>query len=241
MRRIVSVDYIAGLARNLSADPRAHDQITESIRTREKIESFSALPTGWYYGSGKAPDRAAIDNAHNWHATLIRRGFPLTDAFPGQSGEIMISGYSGGDVAELILEADNTYSLYLEKDGQETLSLPRRDAQEIMRSLCVIEAIEAGDKWNMSGFSITSISTKGGTDSSASLSRIQGEVYHSYSSNVYKAEQNQSAATSGGTTKMPPESLQYSGFLTNSSYPLVQTFNSGLPLPEMSATTKCTA
>jgi hypothetical protein len=68
-------------------------EVETAERTRKKIEGFARLPEGWHYGSGSPATARVIDLALRTEAMLRNAGYPKTDAFPGVSGEIVVTGY----------------------------------------------------------------------------------------------------------------------------------------------------
>lgn len=59
------------------------DPIVTFTSTKQKIDSFAALPIGWHYGEGRTPLRSTIDNAHDWHLRLMRSGL-ISPSAPGK-------------------------------------------------------------------------------------------------------------------------------------------------------------
>jgi hypothetical protein len=119
------------------------------VATEQKIASFEALPSGWHYGEGFAPSSNIIANARDWHRKLMEAGFTTTDAFPGVGGEIMIAGYHGNHVVEIVLEIDNSISLYHELDDETVRSLPNRNSRHVSEELKKI----SGELWSTFDFS----------------------------------------------------------------------------------------
>ncbi len=87
----------------------------------EKIRSFERLPDGWHLGGGVRPPSDRIESAV-LYAIGLTRMFSKLDAFPGANGEILLKAYaSGKERVELTFEADDTFTLAHEIDGEDQL------------------------------------------------------------------------------------------------------------------------
>jgi hypothetical protein len=193
--------------------------------TKEKIESFLALPVGWHYGAGRAPSRDAIKNAQEWLTRLSQWGLWNVDAFPGADGEIMLSAYRDDESFELVLEPDNTVSFYHEKDDRTITSLPHKGPIDVENA--IIEA--AGAQWSTFDFFTRGISTQGRTDLSGWRSRTLEAAALSFSTNVYYGLAYQSASTYENIIQASPGIQQYSGSLRKIDSRLEAPWNSIRP------------
>jgi hypothetical protein len=66
-------------------------------KTIEKISSFSKLMEGWHYESGGPISQPVISQAIFVYWNLKIDGVAKTDAFAGESGEILVTAYRGTD------------------------------------------------------------------------------------------------------------------------------------------------
>lgn len=64
--------------------------------TPDKIRSYAHLPKGWHYGSGDRLSSRIIELALSAEKMLRASGFPETDCFLGDGGEIQVCGYLPG-------------------------------------------------------------------------------------------------------------------------------------------------
>lgn len=67
-----------------------------SKKTLSKIQGFSKLQDGWYYGEGVSFSSSAIQNAVELLETINQSNSYKTDAFPGPTGDIMVCVYASG-------------------------------------------------------------------------------------------------------------------------------------------------
>ena len=96
------------------------DLATHQVATNDKLESFAELPLGWHYGEGIPPGDALISCVTEINNQVYRLGFSRTDAFPGISGNIMLTIYQGKHMIDLTVEPDCKTATYLyENDGEE--------------------------------------------------------------------------------------------------------------------------
>jgi hypothetical protein len=88
-------------------------------QTEDKILGFKSLPSGWYFGEGVPPSEDTVRKAIELNRDMSRNGFNKTDAFPGSSGEICVTGYYGSIYLEFTLEFDGLITYALEQDDAE--------------------------------------------------------------------------------------------------------------------------
>ena len=86
--------------------------------TQRKIIDFGALPEGWHYKNGKPPNSDTIATALLFEH-VINIKYDKTNAFPGENGEIMVTGYNGDKYIEISIEVDNTYNLCKKENSNE--------------------------------------------------------------------------------------------------------------------------
>jgi hypothetical protein len=185
--------------------------------TEEKIRSFSTLPVGWHYGSGRAPSPEMIATAIQWHRHLTGLGFTVIDAFPGINGEIMVTAYEGAHYVELLLDTISTVSLIHERDGKEVRSLDQVTPDQARRALGEF----TGEIWNTSGYFIQSISTVNTASLRASRSRSMTTERPSSSWPVLLESGSASANTYENIIPTSGAIRLYSGSLTKPSSPRI--------------------
>lgn len=201
------VVFLEGLLQTLEAPVI----VNNAAVTKEKISSFKNLPSGWHYGEGIAPTHAMIDVAHDWHNRITGLGFAVTNAFPGVTGEIMISGRNGERDVEIILEADGTISFEYDKNDEAVVSIERGDAAEVDAAL----NRAAGELWNTSGLFINDILSPTKIVSPAWHSEITAVAHRLFYMNAFKWQVDPFADTSEPTTPTLSESPQSFGFWTD--------------------------
>lgn len=89
-----------------------------SAATIKKIEGFRELKEGWNFGEGEPFNDNIIDQAKFINKEIIEYGFLETDAFPGSSGEIMVTLYYDDKYLEFTVEPDCTITFAKEKDKE---------------------------------------------------------------------------------------------------------------------------
>jgi hypothetical protein len=137
-----------------------------------------------------------------------------TDAFPGASGEIMLSAYQGENVIELVFELDNSISLYHEKGDHTVLSLPHETSEIVEITIRRI----VGEIWNMSGSYTTGISTRKRIDSIDWRSGISKEAGLSFKLIALETPSVSYVNTSINSMSALPENQLYSGFSLKTNY-----------------------
>ena len=95
---------------------------TASDETIKKILSFLALSDGWCYGNGTAPAPIVALNAITIHSLLKQFDMLATDAFPGEDGSVLVTGYAGNYTVEVYCEPDGTFKFVLEKGDDEIIA-----------------------------------------------------------------------------------------------------------------------
>jgi hypothetical protein len=93
--------------------------------TERKIASFESLPEGWRYGSGLPIPQHRVAAGIRACRFLYQVGITRTDAFAGEGGEVMVTGYHKNDCIEIIIEADNRYTIAHERDDEELVYRPK--------------------------------------------------------------------------------------------------------------------
>jgi hypothetical protein len=117
--------------------------------TETKILSFKQLEDGWHYGEGEAFNGAIIEQAVKLHRIAIQQAFFITDAFPGLSGQIVVTIYINHHYLEFEIAADRTVALLQEVDGQEVAYQVGLSFEEAIESLRRLRK----DIWKQSGSS----------------------------------------------------------------------------------------
>jgi hypothetical protein len=117
---------------------KAGGSISSNAQTIGKIQSFGRLPHGWHYGKGAPASQAMIRAALTALSTFMALGFPLTDAFPGIGGEIMVTAYKGRHCIELTIEPNNTFTIAHEFAGEDRFYESERSNEQIQIDLAEI-------------------------------------------------------------------------------------------------------
>ena len=86
--------------------------------TVEKIQSFAQLQSGWSFGEGIGFLQSVLNKAVQLAKTAHTLGFYETDAFPGLSGEIMLTVYQGCKYWEFTLQPAETITFFYEKNDK---------------------------------------------------------------------------------------------------------------------------
>ncbi len=140
----------------------------EQPKTVKKIERFRDLPRGWHYGRGVAADGTTIARAKDIFNQYAQMGFSVTDAFPGQDGEIMVTAYRNNYYVECIVQVDGTYSVVGEKDKDVIVEAERGTEGQTIAAIVQV----AKHAWNIFGSYIPSTTMRNETSSKAWHSRI---------------------------------------------------------------------
>jgi hypothetical protein len=183
--------------------------------TALKISSFANLVPGWHYGSGVAPSAKTIEAAKRLLTAVQSSGVPTTDAFPGASGEIMVTGYTSKDYLELLCSADGTVAIVRERNGVEDFDQPGMSENDALKKLGEL----LGDACNTSGFYILDTSTLIEMNLRASPSRTMMEALLSSRENVWMQPPHQSVITFADTIPTLEVIPQFSGSLMNQLSP----------------------
>ncbi len=77
--------------------------------TVDKIKSYAALPKGWRSGKGVPAAARTIALALRIEQVLRDEGCTETDAFPGEDGTILISGYKDGTAIDVEISPPEPY------------------------------------------------------------------------------------------------------------------------------------
>lgn len=94
----------------------AVDQDRSNV-TELKILSFRGFPVGWHYGEGVPFDNRVIQRANAWNRAAQALNFGRTGAFPGLSGEIVVTVYWRNEYLETSFEPDGTVTVSRERNS----------------------------------------------------------------------------------------------------------------------------
>jgi hypothetical protein len=112
------------------------EAMTRTLTT--KITSFLNLQPGWHYGDGYPSPIHVVHTALRWSAYLENLGLSDLDAFPGDSGEILLSAISGDHSIDVILEIDSTVSVAYDRRNVQQFYMPHvseKEAREYVATL----------------------------------------------------------------------------------------------------------
>jgi len=90
----------------------------------QKIASFLRLQPGWHYGDGSPSPLKVVHAALQWRVYLESLGLRDLDAFPGDSGEILLSAIHGSHSIDVIIEIDGTVSVAYDRDNVQQFYIP---------------------------------------------------------------------------------------------------------------------
>jgi hypothetical protein len=102
--------------------------------TMRKLRAFAELPNGWHFGEGRGSERIALLNAKAVTRNAQLGGWQ-TDAFPGVSGEIMVSIETSNQYYEVVAEADGTMTFVEESGGNEISRLDKVSLADVIQKL----------------------------------------------------------------------------------------------------------
>jgi len=203
--------------------------------TDQKIQSFGNLQRGWHFGGGVAPQMPTIETALVLNRALLRNRLLITNAFPGISGEILVTGRSGSTVIELTIEPESGITLVREVADEEVFyqeGLTLEDAVKHINSL-------RGESWALSGLYIGTTTTQTPDRLRALLSSHQAmaQEFQLLTKIAYTRQARATVTISKGTIEMSPVARQSSGLsLTGFCRPSVNSFSAAL-IQGMTATT----
>jgi hypothetical protein len=118
--------------------------------TLDKISSFAQLPIGWHYGEGGPLSTNTIEAAKKVHCEFLLLGLTKTDAFAGESMEVLVTAYKDNHYVGVIVEADGTFVLRYEESAQEKRYCEFNNLDAVRHEIRNI----AGSIWSIYGFSI---------------------------------------------------------------------------------------
>jgi len=132
--------------------------------TQRRIAKFALMEQGWSYGEGEpfAPD--VVARALEVHRAMVANGFYNTDAFPGLSGEIVVTLYDGDDYVEVEVRPDLRLDFLWERQGEELEAVEDLGFGDVKRYLSQLRK----ESWKLSA-SLTQYTTT--SDSSASIAQ----------------------------------------------------------------------
>jgi hypothetical protein len=177
--------------------------------TRRKIKGFMHFDEGWSYGYGEKFNLQVVEEALALHTELIRIGISKTDAFPGLSGEVMVTGYYHNHYLEFIVEPDLTITFTHEVGDDEVFY------QEGLSTQQAITHLREFYQWMQYEFLIkNTIMTEKGEGSKASLLEILEQktlASPSSAKNVYLKREDRFVNISESITPQSLENLLFSG------------------------------
>ena len=100
--------------------PKSVLNVSQPKTLTAKIVSCLSREPGWHYGDGGPSPQAVVHAALVWDKYLRSLGLNDIDAFPGDSGEILLSAIHGDHSIDVILEIDGFISVaYDRKNVQQ--------------------------------------------------------------------------------------------------------------------------
>jgi hypothetical protein len=146
--------------------------------TERAVLGYAKLKAGWHFGKGEAPVQDTIDLAIKLLRYATQIGLTKSDAFPGVNGEIQLSFYRGETTIELIVEPNQTVSIFYETSEHEDQPIGGRSYDETIIWLSQI----SGRIWNthISLAQSTLMSSGGGTHEWHSGTQAMGAVHRWY-------------------------------------------------------------
>ncbi len=183
-------------------------------KTDGKIMSFERLPLGWHYGKGGPASPHMVRRARGILSLFGTIGFMETDAFPGISGEIMVTAYRGKHCVEVTTELDNSFVVTHEFDGEDRFHETGLSVLQAASALAGIIGTIVREECDTSSWSTWNITTTTIRDDSKILrsSHPATALEHlSFGKNVASVRAEQYALTSTGITLESVGSLQFFG------------------------------
>jgi hypothetical protein len=97
----------------------------------EQILSFAQLPAGWNYGRGAPANWNTAIAALKIRALLSDVGANVIEAFPMSDGSILVSGIRLPEVIDVVVRNTNSFSLSLERDGEDVYGVDHADWKQL--------------------------------------------------------------------------------------------------------------
>jgi len=194
--------------------------------TEQKIRDFYSLPVGWHYGDGIAPTSDMIAKAVQYEALYRLLGYPITDAFPGIDGEIMVTAYHGDYYVELTLEVDGLFRFACEAPGSGEVYEEGLLAFQAMHHLLgFTRGIEPETCRSYESFTLGTTMTTAAESSKTWRSVINGIALETRASpasplNVPSRSAEVFAVTYANTINKSQPTQQFSGFLVQNTFQL---------------------
>ncbi len=129
--------------------------------TERKIRRFGEFEKGWHYGEGVSFEQSVLDNAIAMNQEAIRLGFYETDAFPGLSGEVMVTVYSSDHDLDFIFERDDSVTFCHEEGDKEICHEQGLSFQDAKVRIAEFRK----NTWRQFGSSVDGITAASGADS----------------------------------------------------------------------------
>lgn len=193
------------------------------MNATDKILSFLELPIGWNYGQGRPPTREQALRALYAVATIDAAGFPIADAFPGNEGEIMVTGYRGELYLELTFEENEDCAFVIEDGDEELLSLEGLPDSDALAYVSEIGSLSEPEAWRSFALLIHDSMTRTKKDLSASQSDAaktpqETGVFHALNAPAQKQRADAVVLISTNTMPTLRNSLPSTGNLANQIY-----------------------
>lgn len=110
-------------------------EIADAVNpTNDKLRSFIRLGRGWYFGEGTNPGQSILSNAISLASLAQLCGWE-TDAFPGISGEVLVSIERGSEYYEIIFELNGSLTVVYEVDGEEVNRTPDLSFDDVITKI----------------------------------------------------------------------------------------------------------
>lgn len=164
----------------------------------QKLKSFLKMDDGWYYGSGLAPSKICVAYGIELAKIMDWKDFDV-EAFPGESGEILVSGKAGNRLLEVTIEGPNEFTLEARNGSEEAEPLKMNSVEAVLHEIWfrspVCNIYDSFTQFGGANATISSVTSP----SSHQARRTEGE-FPSLIQNVQQAHQGWYAPISKNTT-----------------------------------------
>ena len=158
---------------------RSFFTVTAALRSDRAHPTDAKIFRFLGYGPEPGTEVAVVAEALSWRKEMSESGFSSVEAFPGDDGEILVSGIERDFTFELIVENDRSLTVSFSNDeGSVSVEIARASRDAVMKALQ-----EASVRlWTASGGLRVTSSTNGRIGSPGSPSGTRPELAAAYPS-----------------------------------------------------------
>ena len=114
------------------ARPMYYREAEDTACLSSKIYSFTALPMGWHYGEGSAPNLGQAATAVQVANLLCMTGAERLNAFPDVDGAVLLNSDIDGTYYEFLCHSNKEIEISSKDDSNEERTVDIHGLQELL-------------------------------------------------------------------------------------------------------------